>query len=226
MKIGILTYFSAHNYGAFLQAYALQKTLTEYTDVDAELINYRSPKEIEFYKSPTKLNHVNILNAARKIRVAKFYRQRFSAFEQAIQEYQVTSEDEIITMSIEEFNQVIEGRYDLIVVGSDEIWKTDNFRGFPNVYWLPNTKCRKVSYAASARNNYKDLDTATIIQIERFAKEFDYIGVRDLATKNLIGKFDGLKSKCFLNCDPTFLYDFHPNPSNGKKILREIQSCF
>lgn len=221
MKVGILTYFSAHNYGAFLQAYALQKALSEYSGVDAELINYRSPKEIEFYKAPTKLSHVNVLNAERKIRVAKFYKRRFLAFEKAIQEYQVTSEDEIITMSTEEFNQFIEGKYDLIVVGSDEIWKTDNFRGFPNVYWLPNTKCKKVSYAASARNNYKDLDETTIAQIERFVKEFEYIGVRDSATKDLVEKFEGLQNKCFLNCDPTFLYDFHPNPSNGKKILRE-----
>ena len=43
-KIGIITFHSAHNYGAMLQVYALQKKINEYGK--AEVINYRN-KEID-----------------------------------------------------------------------------------------------------------------------------------------------------------------------------------
>ena len=41
MKYGIITYTSAQNWGGILQAYALEKYLTD-IGVDSELINYRA----------------------------------------------------------------------------------------------------------------------------------------------------------------------------------------
>ena len=40
MKIGILTFHRSNNYGAVLQAYALQNYLLEY-GLDVEIIDYR-----------------------------------------------------------------------------------------------------------------------------------------------------------------------------------------
>ena len=40
IRIGILTFHRAHNFGAVLQAYALQKTVS--LEHDAEIIDYRS----------------------------------------------------------------------------------------------------------------------------------------------------------------------------------------
>ena len=40
MKIGILTFHCAHNYGAVLQAYAIQEQL-KLMGFDVEIINYR-----------------------------------------------------------------------------------------------------------------------------------------------------------------------------------------
>ena len=45
MKAGIITFNSAHNYGAVLQVYAMQEYLKS-IGIDAEVINYR-PKEID-----------------------------------------------------------------------------------------------------------------------------------------------------------------------------------
>lgn len=42
MKIGILTFHFAHNYGAMLQAYALSTKLRN-MGYDAEIIDYRLP---------------------------------------------------------------------------------------------------------------------------------------------------------------------------------------
>ena len=49
MKIGIITFHWATNYGAILQAYALQNYLIEFGH-DVEIINYRPRKNIFLQK--------------------------------------------------------------------------------------------------------------------------------------------------------------------------------
>ena len=49
MKIGILTYHASHNYGAFLQAYALRNVLIEKTGNDVDIINFNMPQSVELY---------------------------------------------------------------------------------------------------------------------------------------------------------------------------------
>ena len=49
MKIGILTFHRAHNYGAVLQCYAMQEILRRMGH-DVQVIDYRQPWIEEFYK--------------------------------------------------------------------------------------------------------------------------------------------------------------------------------
>ena len=49
MKIGILTFHRAHNYGAVLQCYALQEIMRR-RGHDVRVIDYRQPWIEEFYK--------------------------------------------------------------------------------------------------------------------------------------------------------------------------------
>ena len=49
MKIGILTFHNAHNYGAVLQAYALRTKLRS-LGYDAHIVNYRNPKIEKSYE--------------------------------------------------------------------------------------------------------------------------------------------------------------------------------
>lgn len=44
MKIGLITYHAAHNYGSFLQAFATQEKLKTY-GYDVEIINYRTREQ-------------------------------------------------------------------------------------------------------------------------------------------------------------------------------------
>ena len=48
MRIGILTFHRAHNYGAVLQCYALQETLKRMGH-DVQVIDYRQPWIEDFY---------------------------------------------------------------------------------------------------------------------------------------------------------------------------------
>ena len=49
MKIGILTFHRAHNYGAVLQAYALQEYLYSLNQ-KVEFIDYKNRKLLEVYR--------------------------------------------------------------------------------------------------------------------------------------------------------------------------------
>ena len=42
MRVGILTYHKTHNYGAFLQSYALTNYLNQMSGIQAEIIDYNT----------------------------------------------------------------------------------------------------------------------------------------------------------------------------------------
>ena len=51
MKIGIITFHAAHNFGLMLQAYALQTFLSS-KGHEVEIINYRSSQQKDLYFKP------------------------------------------------------------------------------------------------------------------------------------------------------------------------------
>ena len=57
MRIGIITFHRAINYGAVLQTYALQKFLNV-SNYDAEVIDYRCEHMENFYKTFTNKGQV------------------------------------------------------------------------------------------------------------------------------------------------------------------------
>ena len=50
MNIGIITFHSAHNYGAMLQAFALQKYIKNTYNCNVKNINFITDKDIKAYK--------------------------------------------------------------------------------------------------------------------------------------------------------------------------------
>ena len=212
MKIGILTYHAAKNYGAFLQAYALKNFLIESTGHDVEIINFDMTKADEFYKRP--LNNGKTTGSDS----SKYHHERFCMFENE-EKYCLSDDPRIVSDNMDDFYSLVNHKYDIIVAGSDEIWKMDELRGFPNPYWLPDDYgCKKFSFAASSRADVSTLTEETIDQIRKFLADFEYIGVRDQVTKEFTEKISG--KKAFLNCDPTFAYDFNLNKDLGKWIIR------
>ncbi|MCD7893355.1 MAG: polysaccharide pyruvyl transferase family protein [Erysipelotrichaceae bacterium] len=128
----------------------------------------------------------------------------------------------MVSDDLSEFQDFIQGKYDIIIAGSDEIWRLDGFRGFPTPYFLPDSyNCIKVSYAASSRNSFSILNKVDKDKLINYLDDFSYIGVRDNKTLNEINKYTSLKNKVYLNSDPTFVYDFKPNKKNGIKLLKK-----
>ncbi len=213
MKVGILTYHRSINYGAFLQCYALAKSLSKLPGIDVEVIDYDSRKADIHYK-------LKVIQKSLQSMSLRAYTQ-FKAFEKCWGKLPLSNES-LISDSTKKFSKFVKrNKYDVIIVGSDEVWKLDGFRGFPNAYWLQDDlDCIKISYAASSRSNIKVLSQAKYEILNKSVNEFSYIGVRDKKTYEMI---KGISKKDNVNytCDPTFTLDLDIDKNTGKKILQD-----
>ena len=220
MKIGILTFHRAYNYGAYLQACALCNRLNQEMGIDAEIIDYRMEREKKRYHA----KGFSLKKKLYQISRGTFFFQRAieKSFIHAIENpVMQRSQGSLTSDSIDDFTQFVNRHYDVIIVGSDEVWKVNNFRGFPTPYWLfGNLHCRKFSYAASARVEFeKELSAENYCAMKQALDDFEYIGVRDQFTYNEVQKAIGKSDRLHLCCDPSFLYDFSVPDTN---VLRKI----
>lgn len=215
MKIGIVTYHRAYNYGAYLQACALCNRLNMEQDIEAEIVDFRMKKEIDFYQ------HWSIKKKIRLFPDHIFNKMLHQAFDRAVNDkVMVRSDKYVLSDSLEDFQQLVRGKYDVMIAGSDEIWKFNNFRGFPNPYWLiGDLGCRKFSYAASSRTEFSKLDGKNLETVKKALDDFEYIGVRDEPTFDEISELTADKSKVHMCCDPSFLYDFGIESREMSEIL-------
>jgi len=212
LKIGILTYHRSVNYGAFLQSYALQKYVQKLmgTSAQVELIDYHSKRAYESY--------ISAFGGNNSWNWQKFY--QYVQFQRCVNVLP-KSKNKLVTDDLKEVQNFLnKEKYDLIIVGSDEIWKADGMRGFPTAYWLNFDlgATIKVSYAASSRNRIENLKEVQKEYMQEALQKFSYIGVRDKMTGCLVENLLQSKKAC-LNCDPTFLYSFGYNKEEYRKIF-------
>lgn len=203
MKVGILTYHSSHNYGAFLQAYSLAKFLNEDLGICAEIIDYSLKKAEEVNKNLVVFSY-------RDIRRWWILKKRFEVFTSSRELIPYLSKDRLISDDIDEFRGFIENQnYDAVITGSDEIWKLDGYRGFPNAYWLPNVKnVKKIAFAPSSRTEASKINDSIRSSVREFLADYSYIGVRDNVTKTLLDEITDSRFDIQINCDPTFLVKY------------------
>lgn len=227
MRIGILTYHRSINYGAFIQAYALQNFLKKSIGYDVEIIDFDTAISEKYYKDYLSNRYKRIVYRniyyykKRSNEEITFAKQQRESFEKARNNYLLLSSKSLVSNDLLEFREFIQGNYDIIIVGSDEVWRVNGMRGFPNPYWLPTiNNCIKVSYAASSRESFSGLSTFQKDKIKEYLMSFDYISVRDRCTQNLINEITG-DERANLVCDPTMAYDFEFDKERGKKLLKE-----
>lgn len=215
-KVGIITFHASHNYGSNLQAYALQKKISE-LGYECEIINFRTKKQKELYKVLT--SRIGIKYMLKNIYTIIFiYRKRkskFKKFELFInQNLKLTKE----ISNIEEFREISK-EFDYIIAGSDQIWnvKADDFN---LVYMLPCITPKKISYAVSTG---EQLEKEAIVKEEiDLINNIDYLSVRDEYTKNIVSELSGRRDVEVV-LDPTMLYDsnFYLKLICDKPIIKE-----
>jgi hypothetical protein len=193
-KIGILTFHRAYNYGAILQAYALQQTIAT-NGFEPEIVDYRTPQIEEWFHAQTlKAKLINIAlfflfhgyYAARKRKEAKFI--SFSKDKLHISPQYMNAED-------------MKNLYDAVVVGSDQVWNLQMTR-LDYTYFLPyKDGASKLSYAASFGSNSIPKENRELIK--EYLNNFQTLFVREEDGIAIINELVGKPAQKVM--DPTFL---------------------
>ena len=208
MKAGIVTFNSAHNYGAVLQVFAMQEYLKS-LGLEVDVINYR-PKEIDnVYKLyNVKRKGPKLVRGLRKVK--KFFSMNINQkwkveksknFEYFINNVLHTTKPYKTLPEIQkDFLQ-----YDVLIAGSDQIWNTEITKGFKPAYFLEfgNKNARRISYAASLGSD--ELPEKYIVFYKRYLENFDFISVREEAMIETLKEVTDKPVTRVL--DPTLLLD-------------------
>lgn len=200
-RVGVITFHSAHNQGALLQTYALQKVLSN-NNYDAEVINYRNKKIDKNFKVFT-YNFSNIKTFIRSIgKNILFININFKknrVFENFIQSKFKLSK--IYKNEKELKNNPPD--YDVYITGSDQVWSYYLLGDLEDSYTLnfgENNK-RRISYAASAGDSDKVLANKDVFK--KKLNVLDKISVRENETKRVLENFINKNIEVVL--DPTLL---------------------
>ena len=194
MKAGILTFHSANNYGAVLQAYALQKTLTA-LGVDNEFIDFCQTPSEEHMPAAAAEQRGPAVFAARIRAEGQKRSALFDAFRKA---YLRTS----VPFRIKDANK-LNDLYDVFIAGSDQIWNAQ-LPEADSRYLLPFAVPEKrVAYAASFGTG--DVPERLKDWYARQLTVFRALSVREMQGRDIVKALTG--RDCEVCLDPVLLLD-------------------
>lgn len=205
MRIGILTFHNAINYGAVLQTYATQQLLLSMGH-EVEVIDYHNYAIDEDYKrldfSFKLMPKKKMWNIPKYIISTYLFKKKREIFNSFLQSH--------IILSKKRYNQslippIFKG-YDAIFIGSDQLWNKSLTGGFDDVYWgnfKRDNKCKVIAWSICMNKIFDDLESETYIKNN--ISNFNYISVRENDLKKYLQKIS-LKPVS-LTLDPTFVVD-------------------
>lgn len=205
MKVGILTFHRAQNYGAVLQCYALQETLRGLGH-DVSVIDYRQPWIEEFYKvlSPSMLRRNSgslsglsafLRNRLKKFMVSPLKASHFRSFR-----------NDFLRLSASCGKDDIPQDYDVYVIGSDQLWSLHCLGGNLDPVYLGDFRrtgqSKLIGYAVSADMHSVESSRGIIAS---YAPLFDALSMREKAVADKVTEISG--KNCDVCLDPTLLAD-------------------
>lgn len=217
MKIGILTFHRAHNYGAMLQAYALHRMLS-LKGHTVEFLSYRNEKIESAYKmwrwhyNSKVAAIINIKTLISEIITFTRWQKRRKAFKSFAKQYLPESK-KITKNDIQQKSF----DYDALFFGSDQIWTTRFLKRFDTIYWgeIKLSHGVKIAYAPSME--LTSLDEIQKDFVKRHLPLFDAVSVRETYLAEMLSKISGTQIRTVL--DPTFLCmpkDYQPLIQSSK----------
>lgn len=204
MKIGILTFHAAHNYGSMLLAFALQEAIkTEGHDV--KIINHRIYAQNMMYANPLKFTHKIFIKELFThpmlfIQNAKKWR-KFESFSQRF--HNLTK----LCPTLVDVEKVIkEEHFNAVITGGDQIWNMQ-CSDFSLAYYLPFNLpgIKKISYSPSFGGGGYFKPENYSCSIRALLSSYDHVSVREESASMLLSSL--LDHYIPSVCDPTFLID-------------------
>lgn len=214
MKIGILTFHRSINYGAFLQCFSLITRLKkDFKDCKFEVVDF-TPLSVKRHYSA-------VISTAKTKSLSEQFTEREQAFQQNYSYLDLSSE-RIETDDYSVIAEYLNSNYDAVIVGSDAVWNWV-IRGFPNIYFLKDYHGTKFSYAASAHGmNYEEMTEEQRKYLAEAFDDFNYIGVRDINTENLVHYALPAKT-VYHNCDPTVFLELKDVPCDMEALKSKME---
>jgi len=196
--VGTITYHRTINYGAILQAYALQRTLAAIGYV-AEIIDYWDPRtEIAAFSHYRRVRHLIWHSLVKKMLVGTKRQRRTEEFRRG---YLRLSERRY---SDPETLRTDPPLYDAYITGSDQVWNP-HIHNNDSSYFLtfaPPGK-RRISYAASF--GVSRIPDRFVSEYKKWLKQIHCLSVREVEGKQIIKQLTGRDAELVL--DPTLLLD-------------------
>lgn len=196
MKIGILTYHRSNNYGALLQAIALRKVLSDMGNV-VTFIDYWPAYHRHVYEafSIASLKYRSLRN---NLNYTVYCLRNYISRKKRIKKFDI-----FINHYIVPYLSSTKDEYDIIVHGSDQIWRKQfEIKVYNPVYFGKHniSAKRKISYAASMGIIAKTEEDKQLIK--SYLLNLDGISVREENLKDMVQQ---LGFRCELHVDPVFL---------------------
>ena len=222
MKIGIATFHWSDNYGAVLQAYALQHYLRNmYSDV--EIIDYRPFRNLPWYK------RIIAKSPKRLVRKMEHEYKRLK-FEKFRDKHLICTKNSYST--IQSLKEEIHD-YDVLITGSDQVWNPtwlSQNEEMIDFYFLSfgTDSTKRYSYAASV--GHSDLSTIKPDWQKLFKEklnDIDKISVREVSSIDLLNSMCG-RSDVVSVVDPTLLLSNNHYKSliNRKRKRNNEMMCY
>lgn len=216
--VGIITFHTAINYGAVLQAAALENAFRE-LGIPAEIIDYKNHRFEEQYGLQKQFESSNILKRfvlfAVKNSIFLVKKKKFRDF---LKKKTVLSSEKYTYDDVAN----CEPFYNSFVTGSDQVWNLELTNGDTRYFldFVPPEK--RYSYAASFGRS--SLESKELEEYRSLLNEFGKVSLREASAQNILNQiaFPGLYD---VHVDPTLLFDgawwstFVQRKKKGKYIL-------
>lgn len=190
-KIGIITIHSDLNYGAALQAYALNQFLRN-EGYKSEIINYiKIPNHPRKYPFPLNIAYW-LMNRPRFNRYRKFLKDSVS---------------NRAWHSVQDLMNSFNEQYDILISGSDQVWNPtcggliDKLNPCYYLAFADHNKYKKIAYASSI-GSYRFNEDEKIL-VKKWLEDYDHLSTREQAGKEHLESFINKEIKVVL--DPTLL---------------------
>jgi hypothetical protein len=203
MNIVILTFYSAHNYGALLQCYALSKIVED------------SGHSVTVLNIPLKKKH----------RLKELFRVIAMTFQTNKFRKKFLPPKTKIFNSYEDL-RINYPKADLYIVGSDQVWNPDITKSLYEVFFFNflNDDQKRIAYAASFGIEQWPEDLRTD-PIKKYLSRFEGIGIRENEGVDICEQSFNTKAKLVI--DPTLLLsDYSKLIKENNRINQDSIVCY
>lgn len=212
MKVAILTQPLRSNYGGLLQAWALQKTITEMGH-NVTIVNrvHGKPRIPLWRKTASRIKNEILIRLGKRKRyypvtdtLLDFSEKNVSKFREN-RYFGISPE---LKSNAELRKYINENSFDAYVVGSDQVWRpmySPDLMTYFLDFVKDNNSVKKIAYAASFGVDEWEFSEAETKKVAELAPLFDLITVRESSGVDLVEKYFNCKATHVL--DPTMLFD-------------------